>query len=222
MPSYPYPIYRGTIFINYGRYGWSETFDLASIDQSGVVRVMKNLALFRSYFLPNNATVSYARAQLRGTQRKSITCLDGPFVGKAETLTTPELSFMNDPSSSLCFRVQGQDQSHTTRFLRGIPDSRITDTTLVGGVPADGWTGSETIDETTMPVPATWMAALQRYLKYISLWTSIVVVETVPSANGGTAEVYSAKSLVGFLFRGIRNKKTGRPFDLSRGRGAIR
>jgi hypothetical protein len=223
MPVNVSSMNRGTIFINYKSYGWSETFDMPPAPIADNLTKLKQLAKYRARTLPPAASVVYVRLSDRVDVRKSLGVIDAPYAGYFNIATAPAVTQINDPCTALCFRVQAEDFAASTRFIRGVPDDSVKDTVFQEGPPVGGWMWPLTSTfavEDNPAAAASYLDAVKDYLSVVARHT--VVAKKIPAGPGHPILEFEANTILGYIFRGVRRHDTGRPFGQSRGRQTAR
>lgn len=217
MPDTTLP-YKGSMFISFGRLGWSETFFLGTLAESDAIARLNDLAMLRAYLLPPAAKIAYARCTVQGEQGKSIVSLEAPISGLNQTLTTKPAPQINDVNVGLMFRVQGAGAVHATRHIHAIPDEFIEDGEFTEATPVGGWAPVNTFTQGDPPEGADWLHCLTNYLSALRVLTTINRKVTTTDGDGNPVVTYSPTVINGFILRGVRTRKVGRPFDTVPGR----
>lgn len=213
---------RGTIFINGQNYGWSESIDMNAADVPTAAGLLLIYANLRAWTMPSSCSIVYGRVTKVPNSRYSQPLAGLPILGKAGSLTTADATDINDFGGAPCVRFIADQGKSGTKFFRGCTDAFITANAIVPAPPSGGWyqSGVTITDGTTQP--GTSSIAFSNLLSWLILNTyqpsqlqSVIV--------GGTGiQGYIMRSYLNLLIRGVRIKKTGRPFGLPRGRALIR
>lgn len=227
MPSRVVQSFRvGTLFINLGHNGWAEKFYLKATDETGLQAAMDQIITWRRRLLPVEGVITYARVVIAEGQGLSFAAQRSEAWGTANSFAggetgAPLESFtVNSVFDSLCFRVQAEEFRHASRFIGGIPDTIITQFALTGtNVPTD-WNVSA-IQPPIGVAPnfgrTPWYDVIKNYLLTLKQHTCLGISRAVPQGNAVVME-RREHDITSFVFRGVRNKKRGRPIGLSAGR----
>lgn len=214
--------WRGTVNINYGQYGWSESIDIADDTEANVQLVLLKYIRHRMWILPASCKAVYARIVRVPFTRYGIAVSGLPISGLAPTLTTANANDMDSVERALCLHCPCDLGSKSIRFIHGLPDDIITAQALVTSPPGGTWLDLVTDPGAGTANPATIDVAIKNLFSYL-LQKSYVATPKVTRVLGGVpTEVYDLRAFTGLLLRGVRNRKVGRSFGLSRGRAAIR
>lgn len=213
----------GTLYFNYGAYGWSEKYYIGSrstnetptapYDQAA--QDLFNLASYRGYLLGNNVKLTWARCSLLTRLRDSVAAIASPLSPrKVGTETTVEA--IDDPQTAILFRMEDGAGRYFNRHIRGLRESWVLDTELIDSVWAAGITPASDFVADPTPTLYTPVQAFQNYLLALLAYTvNVKKMTTGPSP-------YSVSAYNRTQFRKISSRKTGRPFGLSRGRASAR
>lgn len=217
MPDTALP-YRGSMFISFDKFGWSETFNFGTIEESDALARLNCLAFLRARMLPPTCEVNYARVTVQGDPGKSLVSLTAPLVGSNDEIDTPPSPEINDVSVGLMFRVQAAGAVHASRHLHAIPDQYIVNNGFTLTTPVGGWTPLNTMTPSDPPEGATWLEALTNYLSAIKILTTLNSRVVALDGDGNQVVSYSPRIISGMVLRGVRRRKVGRPFDYVPGR----
>lgn len=213
--------YRGTLFLNYGQYGWSETLDIVGASDADALAQLQKYLNHRRWTLPASVSAVYGRVVKVPNVRYSVPLGGLPLIGKAPNLTAPNANDMNDPDSAVCMHFVADEGKQSIRFFRGLPDDAIAGTALALSAPGGSW-----IDLTVDPgdgsaTPATLAAAFKNVMSFIGYYTYVASQQQTLVIGGNPTLGFRMRIITGLLSRSVRNKKTGRPFGLSRGKALI-
>lgn len=213
--------WKGTVNINYGQYGWSETIDIKDDTEANVKLVMLKYIRHRMWLLPATCSAVYARVVRVPFTRYGIAIDNLPIVGKAPNLTAPNVLDMDSVERAACFHLPVDLGAKSIRFIHGLPDDAITAQGLVTAAPGGTWLDLVTDPGDGTATPATLAAAIKTYLSYLLQMTYVATQKQVRLIADVATDVWDLRIFTGLLLRGVRNRKVGRSFGLSRGRAAI-
>lgn len=217
---------RVTLTFLCGRFGWTENYDLPYV-AGGLdpLQVPRNIADMRRYLLPKNASIVSVLLRTRGAKRRTLQANEVEYFGRGidTYFTTVPEQTDNDVQACFAFRTQGEEFMSSIRYLRCIPDDVITGDGSAVALPAswiipmmpNGLPFSDGVKY------ANWMSALQYFLSYIKQ-VCVVARPALIVQEQNAVKGFRFGPIVSFSFRGVRNHKTGRPSNLSRGRASIR
>lgn len=219
----------GIIHFKHEDRGWSEKFTLKPGTQANQLEDLKVIVQARRFLSPSSVTILYARMSLDVGSHRSLVGLNSEAFGLSHQITLPVEGNINDPCVSLCFRVQADDGRYAMRFIRGIPDEIIHANTLVpsvGNLIPALWLGSPADAPDALVLPPTWTHlpkplayySAVRYFNYILKLKTCLTSQTRNVVNGDVVVSNQGHEIDGFVFRGVRNHKTGRPSGTPRGR----
>lgn len=218
-------LWRFTLFINYGKYGWSETFDLFTGTTDDMATKANRITAYRMRMIPQQLTAVYGRLSQKGSPRNSLSVLKTAHVGSFNVEVAPAVSKVNDPGSCLKVRVQGENFAYAIRLMRGIADTEITDTLWAseGSNPALMVANPDTFAPVDAPAAAAdFLTAFQEFNTVLYQYTCLPKRVTITNQDGTTSQVWRQNNIQSFLYRGVGHKNVGRPFGLSVGRVTVR
>jgi hypothetical protein len=212
-----------TMFINKGNQGWSEKHVINAVSGTPPVPTYAtaaplalNIINNRANILALGAMIVWARLTLKSNPRLSVPALPGPvFAGRVDGETTVEST--NKVEDCLEFRADDMAGIHSTRAIRCLRDSWIADTNAGITVPAVLPTLASVARAVQVSGFLLPVDALYNYLLAV-MQNSVLLKKNPVSGPAGWRSV----NIVNWTYRGTGERKTGRPFNVSRGRAASR
>lgn len=204
----------GTLFINGGTKGWSEKFWLTDSTLATAMVSFNLLCKWRASLLAKDFTIAWARVTFADTLRNSKAAILAPLLPTGDdtpAAVTQGFGVVNKTEDGFLFRFETADGQWANRIIRGVPDQDLTDDEIVGNL----------VINPTPPavVPAmgvlTWLSFLGNYVGYL-------VNNTVQSKRlPGNPRTWNLTAWDRAIFRRAAIRRTGRPFDTSRGRRSV-
>jgi hypothetical protein len=213
--------YRGTIFFNFAQSGWSETLDMIGSNDADALGQLTKYLNHRRWMLPLSVSAVYGRVVKVPLARYSVALGGLPLVGRAPSLTAPNANDMNDPDASFCGHFIADEGKASIRFFRGLPDDAIAGNAIVPAAPGGSWFDVSVDPGDGTATPATLAAAIKNCFSFLGYYTYVASQQQTLVIGGVPTLGYRMRIMTNFLSRSVRNKKTGRPFGLSRGRALI-
>lgn len=219
--------WKGVVKLNYkaaGGFvcGWSEMINIDAATGADAVTILQKYMNHRAWTLPTSVTMVYASVIKVPLVRYSTPVDNLPIVGKAPSLTAPNVNDMDEPKRTFCLHMIVDEGKKSLRHIHGIPDDLITATALVPAAPGGSWIDLVTPSTDGTATPATYAAALKALLSFIGM-NSYVPSQpgTFDIATVATPNSYRLRAITGILSREVRSRPVGRPFGLPRGRQPI-
>lgn len=214
--------YRGTIWFNWLKFGWSESLDFPDATPADAAAKLLIYAKHRSWMLPNTVSIVYGRIVKVPQERYSIPLGGLPLVGQADQLTTPDEEDMDSVERSATFNFIVDNGKKAIRNFHGLPDDVINAQALLVDPPGGSWIDLVTASGNGTVNPATIDVAIKNVISYIGKNTIVAGRQQTLTIDGGQKLGYATNVITGVLARAVRNRKVGRPFGLSLGKGPIR
>lgn len=214
--------YAGTVWLNWGKFGWSETIESNSASDAAALTHLLKYVRHRLWCLPATVEAVYGRIVKVPHVRYSVPLTGLPLIGKAPDLTAANVEDMDSVERSATMNFVVDNGKKSIRFFHGLPDDAITAQALTLTPAGDVWIDLVNDPGDGTATPATLTAALKNLMSYIGQ-KCIVPGQRQSLTIGGVVKLgYATNVITGILPRAVRNKKVGRPFGLSHGKGPIR
>lgn len=213
----------GTIFINFKSWGWSEKYIMGSHTAPSAVpeydeawQNLNSLAEARKYLLGNGCSIVWGRVSKQSALRDSVSAFGlAKQPALIDTETTVDL--INNPEACIQFRMEDLNGRYANRTLRGVRDGWVADSLTVPDIFPSNITADTAL--TPIPTPPTLLTGAQAVKNYIATLMSVTVMAKKLSDDPLSWNCRAPRYCV---FRGIKNRQTGRPFGSSRGRASSR
>lgn len=213
--------YRGTLFFNYLKFGWSESLEFSDATAAACLVKLLTYAKLRAWCLPAGVKIVYGRVVQVPQIRFSVPLAGLPLSGLAATLTTPEATDMDSVERSACFNFIVDNGKKSIRMIHGLPDATITSQDLVPAAPGGDWIDLVTDPGDGTANPGTIAAAIKAVNSFIGQKCIVPSQQQTLVIGGVTKLGYATNVITGVLSRAVRNRKVGRPFGLSLGKAPI-
>lgn len=202
----------GVLYVNYKNFGWSEKFNLPEDNYAAAVLKMALICAWRAAMLAPGCVIEWARVSIAGNPKEAMAAIDRPLPSLFIDQQNVGVGPVNDPEVALHFRLETADGKHADRLVRGINDLWVRDTL---------------IDPLLAPLtPLTPLPLLEPNLNNLAVIRSfmqVLLANTVHARRqAGVPPTYVTTDWARIIYRGVTNRKTGRPFGMSRGRAPIR
>lgn len=204
----------GTLFINGGTKGWSEKYWLTDSSYTTALITFGQLCKWRASLLATDFTIAWARVSFADTLRDSKAAIVAPLnpTGDGTPAALAQgFGVVNKTEDGFLFRFETSGGKWCNRIVRGVPDQDLTDDQMVGAL----------VIPATPPaaVPAmgalTWLSFLGNYLSYVL--NSTVQSSLLPTKPRS----WNLTAWDRVIYRRAAIRRTGRPFDTSRGRRSV-
>lgn len=206
----------GAAFYRRSSQGWSEKFWLKTTDYPASVAAMTALVTARLGLLPSPCQLIWCRVAYAGRPReRKPLVLNYPLDGNADVAAAPYVGTdadVNDVEAAVQLALGTATGRWANYYMRAIPDDRLSGRQLINPV---------TVPSSDVPITPVndWEGRLGNYLQLLRTSTQLAVFKA--KGIGTAGDTYSTEVWDSAIIRGIRNKKTGRPFGESRGRKPV-
>lgn len=201
---------KAVLHVNHARAGWQETYFLKTNSYPAALEACNLLVHYRRSFLAQGCEIVWARVSFLGTPRERQG-LQGLPVGPLPQ--APQGESIDNPSDALHYAFETNTGRWGNRLFRGIPDPLVRDFAYDGVMP------EPLAPALALSNPLDGGASLARIRQSFLRWL-IINTQNVRVTAKGPPPVGDTSPWERCLPRRVSNRKTGRPFGLSRGRAA--
>jgi hypothetical protein len=216
------PYYVLVMNFSLDKAGFEEKLFLGSTTASAALALANQMVTLRLSCLPTTVDLDWARISNIGPPRDGRAVLGNyPVPGNytvTPTGTPPAVPVPavtpNLYSDAIMYRCETDEGPWTNRWVRGIPDQQIEADAITKVITQPG---APIMDPGAPGFPTDFEGLVGNYLKAVQVNTMFYQQRV-----NGAQLIRFTMPIVAVIVRGVRSKKTGRPFALPRGRAIAR
>lgn len=201
---------RLVLHINHPRGGWSESYFLKTTSYTDGIEAGALLVAYRRSMLASNCSVVWARVSFLG-KPKERRGIPGLPVGPLPQV--PGQDTIDNPSDALHYAFESVSGRWGNRLFRGVQDSLVEDFHYNGAM-VEPLSAALALSN-----PLDGAASLTRIRQSFLRWL-INNTDHVRITDKGPPTLGDTEAWAACVPRKVSNRKTGRPFGLSRGRAS--